>query len=92
MNDFVIRSRSFELCINYFFFFLSLCRLHVIFLTLYCRNFLKTVASSKFFLQGEERDEGRSMWMSSVQSNLSRKPEKKGFNKKIFSCCSVHVL
>ena len=91
MNDFVIRSRSFELCINYLFF--SLCRLYVIFLTLYCRNFLKTVASSKFFLQEEEHDEERLMWMSLVRSNLSCKPEKKGFNKKIFfSCCSVHVL
>ena len=90
MNDFGIRSRGFELCINYLFF--SLCRLLVIFLTLYCRNFLKTISFSKFFLQGEERDEGRSMLMSLVQSNLSRKPKKKGFNKKNFSCCSVHVL
>ena len=73
MNDFVICSRSFELCINYLFFFVGL---HVIFLTLYCRNLLKTVTSSKFFLQGEERDEGRSMWMSSVRSNLFCKPGK----------------
>ena len=76
-----------SILITYF----SLCRFHIIFLTLYCRNFLKTIAFSKFFLQEEERDEGRLMWMSLVRSSLSRKPEKKGFNKNFlvaeFMCC-----
>ena len=58
---------------------------------IYCRTFLKIIAFSKFFVQGEESDEWRSMWMTLVRSSLSRNPEKKSLIKIFFlqNSCAV---